>query len=98
MLGRSIRIACGLLVLLVGLAFHLKNHQTVTLDFYIAAYAMPLSWALVGALVCGVLLGALALAPGLLRARRRVHRLTRQARLATLAADKPGTQSGASNG
>ncbi|MBI2799046.1 MAG: LapA family protein [Gammaproteobacteria bacterium] len=89
MLGRWFRLLCGLAVLLAGLAFHLKNRQPVTLDFYVAQFDLPLSWAVVSSVVVGALCGVLAMLPGLVRARRTARRLTRQAQLATRAAAPP---------
>ncbi len=88
MLARWFRLVCGLTVLLVGLAFHLKNRQPVTLDFYVAQFDLPLSWAVVSSVVVGALCGVLAMLPGLLRARHTARRLTRQAQLATRSAEQ----------
>ena len=56
----SMRILLVILALVLGLAFHSRNHQPVTLDFYTRSFDVPLSWAVVAALAVGAALGALA--------------------------------------
>ena len=67
--------------LLLGLAFHSRNHQAVTLDFYTGKIDLPLSWLMVGALIVGALLGALTLLPRLLSVRRTLRRELKRAQI-----------------
>lgn len=67
-----------LFVILLGLA--IKNSGDVELRFFFdASWQVPLSLSLLGALSIGVLLGLLALLPRLIRQRREITRLRRQA-------------------
>lgn len=66
-----------LFVILLGLA--IKNSGDVELRFFFDAHwQTPLSLALLGALVFGVVLGLLALLPQIVRQRRSIGRLRRQ--------------------
>ncbi len=68
-------------VVALGLAFHSRNHQFVTIDFYLKALEIPLSWAMVGALVVGALCGVLALVPRLVMLQAALRRERRKATL-----------------
>lgn len=65
-----VKLALALLVILGGLAFHVRNGQPVVIDFYLAGYDVPLSMALALALLAGAILGVLAGLPGRLRLKR----------------------------
>ncbi len=96
-----IRLIVVALALLLGLAFHSRNHQLVRLDFYTATFELPLSWVAVGALVVGASLGILVLLPRLFGLRRALARETKRAgALATLSPPHPSptTQSTPSDG
>lgn len=86
-----LRALLGLCVLLLGLAFHSRNHQLIMLDFYVNSVEIPLSWALVGALVIGALSGALVLLPRLLRLQYIARRERRRAALTTASIPAPTT-------
>ena len=73
--------------LVLGLALHGRNHQSVHFDFYLGSLDVPLSVLLVGALAAGVALGCLALLPQLLRQRLRLRRA--EAGLRRLASPRP---------
>ena len=77
---RAILIA---LVLALGLAFHSRNHEVVVLDFYSYRFEMPLSWAMVSALIIGATLGMLALLPDVIRIRRALRRERKRAAILT---------------
>jgi uncharacterized integral membrane protein len=67
-----------LFVILLGLA--IKNSNDVELRFFFdASWQAPLSLVLLAALVMGVVLGLLALLPQVIRLRRSVGQLKRQA-------------------
>jgi lipopolysaccharide assembly protein A len=74
------------IALLLGLAFHSRNHQAVTLDFYASTIELPLSWLVVAALIIGALLGALTLLPRLLSVRRALRRELKRAQILAQAA------------
>ncbi|MDP1606949.1 MAG: lipopolysaccharide assembly protein LapA domain-containing protein [Rhodocyclaceae bacterium] len=66
-----------LFVILLGLA--IKNSGDVELRFFFdASWQTPLSLALLGALVLGIVLGLLALLPQLIRQRRNLSALKRE--------------------
>ena len=52
-----------LAVVLLGLTFHLRNGELVTVNYYFGSNELPLSLALAGALFLGALLGVLACLP-----------------------------------
>lgn len=75
------RIASLILVfviLLVGLAFHLKNNQLITLNYYVGAIELPTSLIVVLVLCLGALLGVFASLPIILKLKQQKHRLERQ--------------------
>ena len=59
-----------LAVVLLGLTFHLRNGELVTLNYYFGSSELPLSLALAGALFLGALLGVLACLPRMVALRR----------------------------
>lgn len=81
-----LRLLLVLLALILGLAFHSRNHQAVTLDFYTGQVDVPLSWIVVAALMIGALLGVLALMPRLLTTRRALNRELKRTKILTHAA------------
>ncbi len=95
-MGRLLRSAAALTVLIAGLAFHVRNHGPMTLDFYAIQLTVPVSWVVVGALVLGVMLGLLAMLPDRLRTARLLKRQARE--LALLRASPPDGGPDASNG
>ncbi len=86
-MGRLLRSAAALIMLIAGLAFHVRNHGPMTLDVYAVKFTLPVSWVVVGALTLGVGLGLLAALPGRLRAARLLQRQARE--LAVLRASPP---------
>lgn len=95
-MGRLLRSAAALIVLIAGLAFHVRNHGPLSLDLYATQFTLPASWAIVGALTLGVLLGLLAALPGRLRAARQLQRQARE--LAALRASLPDAASDVTDG
>lgn len=73
----------------VGLAFHLRNDNLVTLDFLLGKQEFYLSAWLLAVLAVGVGLGFLAGLPLILRLKRHNHRLARQLRLTENAPGDP---------
>ena len=78
-----VRLVVVAVALILGLAFHSRNHQIVTLDFYMSTVDVPLSWVVVAALITGALVGALALLPRLLQSRRALRRELKRASIIT---------------
>ena len=73
-----LKLALALLVLLGGLAFHVRNGQPVTIDFYLASYEIPLSMVVALALLTGAILGVLAGLPTRIRLQRDKAKLGRE--------------------
>lgn len=71
-----------LAVLVFGLFFGLLNADPVQVNYYFGSRELPLSFVLVVMLVIGALAGALAGLGLVLRMKREVHRLRREARTA----------------
>ena len=82
-----VRIALILLVVVAGLAFHVRNDQLVVVDFYLGNYEIPLSLALAIALLGGAVLGVLSGLPSWLNLKRAKAKLGRQ-----LKAHQPDSQ------
>lgn len=66
------------MVLIAGIAFHLRNDVPVTLDFYSGSVSLPFSVWLLLALTVGVVLGLLACLPALVGNRVQIGRLRRR--------------------
>ena len=73
-----LRLCIVLFVLLIGLAFHLRNDQFIEFDYYLGIIDLPFSFFIVVSLIVGIVLGALASLPRQLRLKRENARLTRQ--------------------
>lgn len=74
-MSRILKFAFVLLVLLTGLAFHLRNDQPVSLDFYLGSVSLPFSFYVIAALCVGALLGGLSVLPRVLWLKRENGRL-----------------------
>jgi len=81
-MGKLLRAAAAVVALVAGLAFHVRNHGPLTLDFYAFRIDLPVSWLAVGALTIGAALGALAMLPARLRMARTLRRQARELELA----------------
>ncbi len=77
-LARVFYLLLAVLIALVGLAFHVRNKKTIVLDYFAGAVSVELSLIVVGAMVLGALLGALAMASSVLRLKTEVRRLKRR--------------------
>ncbi len=73
-----IKYALILLVVLIGLAFHVRNGQLVAVDYYLGSSEIPLSMALAVALFGGAILGVLSGLPAWLKLKRDKAKLNRQ--------------------
>ena len=65
-------------LLLLGLAFHVKNHQLVTLNYYVGEIQLSFSIIIVLAVCVGVLLGILASIPIIIRNKQLNSRLKKE--------------------
>jgi len=74
-MSRILKFGFVLLVLVIGLAFHLRNDQLVNLDFYLGIVSLPFSFYVIAALCIGALLGGLSVLPRLLWLKRENARL-----------------------
>lgn len=81
-MARVLYVALAVLVGLVGLAFHVRNKQTIVLDYFTGTVTIELSLVVVGALVLGAVLGAAAMGSSLLRLQTEVRRLKRRQQIA----------------
>ena len=73
-----VKYALILLVVLLGLAFHLRNEQLVVIDFYLGSVELPLSLALALTLLAGALLAVIAGLPKWLALKRDKAKLGKQ--------------------
>lgn len=67
---RIIRFLVVALVVICGLAVHLRNDQSILFDYYLGTIEGPFSLFLILALIVGVLLGGVTCLPGLLKMKR----------------------------
>ncbi|MFT5351653.1 MAG: putative integral membrane protein, partial [Gammaproteobacteria bacterium] len=74
-MSRLIKLCIFLLVLLLGLLFHLRNAQSVLVDYYLGVLELPFSATVVFVLTLGVVLGVLVSIPLQVRLKRENTRL-----------------------
>ncbi|MEM6998329.1 MAG: LapA family protein [Pseudomonadota bacterium] len=77
-MSRIVRLIIVFVILLFGLAFHLKNNQFIELNYYVGVLNMPLSWLVVIVLFIGALLGILASLPMLIKLKQQKLKLEKQ--------------------
>ena len=65
-------------ILLLGLVFHVKNHQLVTLNYYVGEVQLSFSIIIILAVCVGVLLGILASIPIIIRNKKLNGRLKKE--------------------
>jgi len=75
---RILKFGFLLLVMFIGLAFHLRNNQPVDLNYYLGSISLPFSFYVIASLCLGALLGGLAVLPRLLWLRRENSRLRKR--------------------
>jgi len=71
-----------IIVLIAGIAFFLMNSQQLEFNYVIGTITLPLSLLFLLSLCAGVILGMLAMMPLVLRQRRRMAQLVKQAQMA----------------
>jgi putative membrane protein len=75
-----ITIIFFIILIILGLSFSLLNSTTVELNYYFSSIQLPLAFALVTALVIGVLFGALAVLSMVVKLKRETMRLKKTIR------------------
>lgn len=78
---RLLKLCFVTVILFLGLIFHLKNDQTVELNYYMNSVSVSFSLIIVIVLIIGAILGVLACLPPLLRLRHENARLHKQVKL-----------------
>lgn len=77
-MSRIAQLILVFIILLVGLAFHLKNNQLIELNYYVGAIELPVSLIVVLVLCLGAFLGVLASLPIIIKLKQQKHRLEKQ--------------------
>lgn len=77
-MSRIAKLILVFVILLVGLAFHLKNNQPIELNYYLDVINLPLSWLVVIILFIGAMLGVLSSLPIIIKLKRDKLRLEKQ--------------------
>ena len=81
---RVIQLVFAMIVVVFGLAFHIKNDQPVMLNYYVGTFEVPhLSWVVIASLLIGAFLGVLAMLNPVLRLKREIRRLAKKNEMAT---------------
>ena len=73
-----VKLILIILMLLFGLSFHIRNHQLVTLNYYVSEIQLSFSVIILIAISIGVLLGILVSIPIIIRTRQRNSRLEKK--------------------
>ncbi len=77
-MSRIAKLILVFVILLIGLAFHLKNNQLIELNYYVDVISLPMSWLVVLVLFFGSMLGVLASLPIIIKLKRDKIMLERQ--------------------
>ncbi len=77
-MSRIVKLCIFLFVLILGLVFHLRNDQLVSIDYYLGILELPFSFIVVFVLSLGVFLGAMVSIPARLKLKTENARLQRQ--------------------
>lgn len=77
-MSRIAKLIIVFVILLSGLAFHLKNNQMIELNYYVGVLDMPLSWLVVIMLFIGAMLGVLSSLPMIIKLKQQKLKLERQ--------------------
>ena len=80
---RILYLLVALLVALVGILFHVRNRQTVALDYFAGKLDVEVSLVAVGALALGVALGLVAMASVVFGLKQELRRLKRREQITT---------------
>lgn len=77
-MSRIVKLCIIVVVLFIGLAFHLRNDQFVLFDYYLGSFELPFSFMVVAAFSIGAVAGVLALVPTLTKLKAENHKLLRR--------------------
>ncbi len=77
-MSRIAKLILLFVILLLGLAFHLKNNQLIELNYYLGSVELSLSLMIVIALGLGSVLGILASLPLVIKLKRQQMKLNKQ--------------------
>ena len=77
-MSRIVKLIIVFVIILSGLAFHLKNNQFIELNYYAGTLNMPLSWLVVLVLLIGALLGIFASLPMIIKLKQQKIKLEKQ--------------------
>lgn len=77
-MSRIAKLILAFAILIIGLAFHLKNNQLIELNYYVDVLPLPLSWLVVIVLFLGSMLGVMASLPMIIKLKREKLKLERQ--------------------
>ena len=80
-MSRILTFCFVLVVMVIGLAFHLRNNHAVVIDYYLGTMEIPLSLIVIGALCLGALLGVLASIPLLIKLKAQNAKLSRRVKV-----------------
>jgi lipopolysaccharide assembly protein A len=77
-MSRIAKLILALVILVSGLAFHLKNNELIALNYYVGSIELPVSLIVVLVLCIGALLGVLASLPIIIKLKQQKSKLERQ--------------------
>ncbi len=77
-MSRIAKLVLVVVVLLLGLIFHLKNNQLIELNYYLGSIELSLSLLVVLVLCVGAFLGVMASLPVIIKLKRSQMKLNRQ--------------------
>lgn len=80
-MSRLLKVCFIIVIIFLGLIFHLKNGQTIVIDYYAGSINLPLSLMTVIALCVGAILGMLASLPILFKLKHENEKLVRQVKM-----------------
>lgn len=78
---RLLKVCFVIVIIFIGLIFHLKNDQLVELNYYVNTVTVSFSLVIVLTLCVGAILGVLASLPVLLKLKHENARLARQVKM-----------------
>lgn len=81
-MSKILYAAAILVLLLLGIIFAILNAETVTLNYYFASRQIPLSLAIMLAMLLGALLGVFASIVVIMKSRRELSRLRKAVNIA----------------
>ena len=71
-------IIVAVLICVLGVSFHLKNDQLVTLDYYIGTFDYHFSIFIIASIIIGVIIGLVIIMPKLFLLKNEKRKLQRQ--------------------